>query len=75
MGFLKVFVFVCVIGSLSLDLIFLIVNVKDLLRLSRFEELCDEVDLLNSVIIKMENELEDLDKWFEERVRLEIEFV
>lgn len=75
MGFLKVCVFVCVIGSLSLDLIFLIVNVKDLLRLSRFEELCDEVDILNSVIIKMENELEDLDKWFEERVRLEIEFV
>lgn len=75
MGFLKVCVFVCVIGGLSLDLIFLIVNVKDLLRLSRFEELCVEVDILNSVIIKMENELEDLKEWFEERVRLEIEFV
>lgn len=65
----------CVIGSLSLDLTSLIVNAKDLSRLSRPEELCDEADILNSVITKMENELEDLDKWFEERARSETELV
>lgn len=65
----------CVIGSLSLDLTSLIVNAKDLSRLSRPEELCAEADILNSVITKMENELEDLDKWFEERARSETELV
>lgn len=74
-GLSKVCAPACVIGGLSLDLTSLIVNAKDLSRLSRPEELCAEADILNSVITKMENELEDLDKWFEERARSETELV
>lgn len=74
-GLSKVCAPACVIGGLSLDLTSLIVNAKDLSRLSRPEELCAEADILNSVITKMENELEDLEEWFEERARSETELV
>lgn len=71
-GLSKVCTPACVIGGLSLDLTSLIVNAKDLSRLSN-GELCAEADKVKSVITKMEYELEYLDKWFEERASSETE--
>lgn len=71
-GLSKVCTPACVIGGLSFDLTSLILNAKDLSRLSN-GELCAEADKLKSVIKKMEYELKYLDKWFEERASSETE--
>lgn len=60
----------CAVASVGvgivLDLKSLILSCNDLTRFSE-GELCDEAEKLNSLIKKMEYELENLDKWFDER--------